>query len=98
MSVKLAGKMPPGERDGLQSAEGPLSANHEPIVVVALLYPRQVAEVLDSPDDPVQVTCGLLAIEMMRGADAKDARALLEAEQERRTGRPTLPLDADDDG
>jgi hypothetical protein len=95
MSVKLAGKLP-GDRDGLQSREAELRKAREPVVVVAVLHPRSVADVLDKPDDPYLVTLGVSAVEVMLGADAMDARRLLDAEYERRTGVAPLPLEVDE--
>jgi hypothetical protein len=95
MSVRIAAKLP-GDRDGLQSAETQLRKAREPIVVVAVLHPRSVADVLDKPEDPYLVTLGVTAVEVMLGADAIEARQLLDVEYQRRTGQVPLPLDGDE--
>jgi hypothetical protein len=94
VSVRIASKLP-GDRDGLQSAEADLRKRREPIVVVAVLHPRSVADVLDKPDDPYLVSLGVTAVEVMLGADAMDARKLLDVEYQRRTGQVPLPLDVE---
>jgi hypothetical protein len=94
MSVHLSGRMPTGDKDGLQTAESDLRELREPIVVVAVLYPRTVADVLDRPNDPSAVTCGVSAIEALSGDEAMAAHALMGGAYERRTGKAPLPFGA----
>jgi hypothetical protein len=95
VSVKIASKLPDGDADGLQAAEANLRERQEPVVVVAVLYPRSVSRVLDKEADPWLVTLGVAALEVMYGADALDARRLIAVEYERRTGLAPLPLEVD---
>lgn len=92
MSVKVTAKLPAGDRDGLQVAEGLLTTEQRPITVVATLYPRQISDVLDRPEDPTQVTCGVLAIEALLGDSARAGHELLTHAYEQRTGHVALPL------
>jgi hypothetical protein len=92
MSVKVAAKLPAGDRDGLRIAEGLLSSQHRPITVVATLYPRQISDVLDRPEDPTEVTCGILAIEALLGDAGRAGHELLATAYEMRTGQVALPL------
>lgn len=101
MSVRIANKLPEGDRDGLQVAERDLRQLRDPILVVAELYPRSVADVLDKPSDPYLVTLGVRAIEVLQADDAMAAHALMSGVFERRTGKIPIPfgmvLDAGDD-
>lgn len=94
MSVRIAAKRPKGENDGLQPYETELREMREPIVIVAVLYPRQLIDVLDEPDDPHRVTLGIAAVEALSGDEAMAAQALLNGAFERRTGKQPLPFGA----
>src|SRR4051812_43126679 len=93
MTVRVSGRLPgKGERDGLQHAERRLRKDREAITVVATLYVREVADVLDKPEDPTKTTLGVLAIEVLDGPDAKAAHELLADAFGKRTGMVALPF------
>ena len=100
MSVTIRGKSPGGDRDGLQSRCDDLRTLREPIIVVAVLYPRQVIDQLDDDSDPYRVVVAIAQVEALDDMEAGAARALLEGAYERRTGKQPLPfgsmLDDDD--
>ena len=92
MSVRISSRLPTGDRDGLQVAEHDLRELREPVVIVALAYPREVADVLDRPSDPSAILCGVSAIEVLSGDEAMAAHSLLAGAYERRTGKQPLPF------
>lgn len=92
MSIRISSRLPTGDRDGLQIVEEDLRRLREPVVIVAVLYPREVADVLDRPSDPSSVTCGVSAVETLFGDEAMAAHSLLAGAYERRTGKQPLPF------
>jgi hypothetical protein len=99
MSVAIRGKLPAGDRDGLQAWTDELRTLRAPIVVVAALYPREVVEQLDNESDPFKVVLGVAQVEALSDMEADAAKALLEGQYERRTGKQPLPFGSmlDDD-
>lgn len=92
-SVRLAGRLPDGDKNGLASIAHLLvddpSAVHVAIVLV------DCSRVLTSTDDGSTLpTARVRAIEPIpEGPDAKEMRRLLRRALERRTGQTTLPLE-----
>lgn len=91
MSVKLAGKLPKDEKNGLAALsaimdENPLIAQ----VVVGVVVPSKRVADYDHPDDPVQYHFRLATIEPLSGAEAEAAQKLLGDAFTRRTGMERL--------
>jgi hypothetical protein len=94
MSVAIRGKLPAGDRDGLQVWTDELRTLRHPIVVVAALYPREVVEQLDNESDPFKVVLGVSQVEALSDMEADAAKSLLAGAYERRTGKQPLPFGA----
>lgn len=93
MSVKIKGRLPKGDLDGLQQV-GKDARLHPgtPIVVVAMLVPNTLTRNLEDAEDTHTVGLRVASIEALDGLDASAARALLSSAYERRTGKASLPF------
>jgi hypothetical protein len=92
MSVRVRGRLPKGELDGLQWVEGSLRVDERPRLVVAMVFPKQIARNVDDDENPYTITLGISSIEVLSGMDESAARALLSGAFEQRTGKAGLPF------
>jgi hypothetical protein len=93
MSVRLLGKLPRDDRNGLARIEERLTTSPgETVVIVALLSHTATEEWFDDHDGRI-VKLEVEAIEVVD--DRAAAMSLLTAAHENRTGKISLPFDKD---
>jgi hypothetical protein len=93
VSVRIRGRLPKGDLDGLQQFEGTFRANDEQArVIVAMVFPKQVTRNIDDEENPYTVTLAVSSIEFLDGIEESAARALLGEAFARRTGKAGLPF------
>lgn len=101
MTVKYAAARPDETKDALQALEEKWTDNPvqdpEPVVVVGIAYRYGIQR--KGAADSWQATAGLQHVEVLDGAEAEQARELLSAAYQRRTGdaQLDLPEDPEDD-
>jgi hypothetical protein len=93
MIVKLAGRLPAGEANGLLAVHDRLcDTGKDPVVVVAVLGRRKVEIDRDTAEvTPTARICHIEAI--IDPGDAQELLRLMLRERERRTGKAVLPLE-----
>lgn len=97
MTVRLSGRLPEGDHDGLASivralVDQPTSVH----VLIAICDVAKVTTEVDTGD--VVPTVRLRRVEVITdAADSHRMRRLLVREYERRTGKEVLPLDLEDE-
>lgn len=99
MSVKLAGRLPHDENNGLASLaqvidENPLA---QFTVVATIVASKRTAD-YDHPDDPVVYGLRIASVEPLTGNDAQTALRLADQAFTGRTGLQRLDLGGDEDG
>lgn len=93
--MKLLGRLPKGNRDGLSPVEPQVTKHRVSVVAVVILEPARIAEDVDTGQQ--EATLRVRSIEAITtDADALTARELMRRAFEDRTGAVTLPIDDDD--
>lgn len=97
MSVKLAGKLPKDENNGLASLAQVIDENPlvEFVIVATVVASKRTAD-FDHPDDPVIYGLRLSTIEPLTGDAANKARSLADEAFTQRTGLLRLDLEGDE--
>lgn len=96
MTVKLAGTLPDGERNGLTQITADLvTAPTQLHVVVAVVDCKRITTDLDTGD--VVPTARVRRVEVVLDADKPAVLRLLRRSHEERTGQAVLPLDLEDE-
>lgn len=94
--LKLSGKLPKGDANGLARIIGDLVENpHKVHVCICLLDYKQVTTDQDSGD--TVPTGRVRRVEVVRRADMKEAERLLRRALEERSGHAVLPLELEDE-
>jgi hypothetical protein len=97
VSVRLGGRLPADDRDGLAPLEARLreeasAAGSAELVAVVVLRVRELRDRLDDDADPHAVYLVAEHIEALTGRAGATARGLLGRAYEQRTGKARLPL------
>jgi hypothetical protein len=99
VSVKLLGKLPKDENNGLASLAQVIDENPlQTFTVVATIVAARRTADYDHPDDPVVYGLRMATCEPLTGDAARDALRLAEDAFHVRTGLTRLPFDGPQDG
>lgn len=93
--MKINGKLPAGDADGVTSLEAVVLKNQKPIVVMMILEPTHVDQDLGSGQKTVRM--GIRRIEPVLPDDIDAATRLIQRSYESRTGDSTLPIELEND-
>jgi hypothetical protein len=99
MSVKLLGRLPKDENNGLASLAQVIDENPlQTFTIVATIVAARRTADYDHPDDPVIYGLRMATCEPLTGDAARDAMRLAEDAFHVRTGLSRLPFDGPQDG
>lgn len=94
--IKMSGKLPNGEADGLSQLAGALVENpHKVHVAVLLLDCKSVTTDQDTGD--TVPTARVRRVEVVRREDLKQAEKLVRRALEERSGTTVLPMELEDE-
>ena len=93
-SVRLAARLPAGERNGLDALAAALAANPSGrYLVIAMVDVSEIKKRIDT--DETTATLRIRRAEALLGPDSCAGEQLLRRAMERRTGRDALPSDVE---
>ncbi len=94
--IKLAGKLPKGDADGLSQLAGALVENpHKVHVAILLMDCKQVTTDQDTGD--TIPTARIRRVEVVRREDLSQAEKLVRRALEERSGTTVLPMELEDE-
>jgi hypothetical protein len=93
--MKVNGKLPQGDADGLSSLEAIVLKKRQPVVVMMILEPTHVDQDLTSGQQTVRM--GIRRVEPVLQDDIEAATRLIQRSFESRTGDSTLPIELEND-
>ena len=93
--MKIQGRLPSGDRDGITALEPAVTTNRSPLVAVVILDPKRIDEDVDTGHR--EAVMRIRSIEALLPEDVDAAMRLLRRAFEHRTGKVTLPIDLEDE-
>lgn len=93
--MKIQGRIPAGDRDGLTALEPAVTKNRSSLVAVVILDPKRIDEDVDTGHR--EAVMRIRSIEALLPDDIEAALRLLRRAYEHRTGQVTLPIDLEDE-
>lgn len=94
--IKLSGKLPRGDADGLSQLAGALVENPGRVHVAILLMDCKSVTTDQDTGDTVP-TARIRRVEVVRGADLDQAERLVRRALEERSGSTVLPMELEDE-
>lgn len=93
--MKIQGRLPSGDRDGITALEPAVTKNRSPLVAIIILDPKRIDEDVDTGHR--EAVMRIRSIEAFLPDDLEAALRLLRRAYEHRTGAVTLPIDLEDE-
>lgn len=93
--MKIQGRIPTGDRDGLTALEPAVTKNRSSLVAIVILDPKRIDEDVDTGHR--EAVMRIRSIEALLPDDIDAALRLLRRAYEHRTGAVTLPIDLEDE-
>lgn len=93
--MKIQGRLPAGDRDGLTALEPAVTKNRSSLVAIIVLDPKRIDEDVDTGHR--EAVMRIRSVEALLPEDIDAAIRLLRRAFEHRTGAVTLPIDLEDE-